>query len=321
MMPDRFNTTAAAQVMGDEMPTYIGNYPHKLRAHWSDNLQGVTHSDDHWFFTQLTKLLKFPVTSDLNAPKRPAGASVKKMPKELSEAGYNHFGDPDYLRIGAQGYIFIPVEGKDMDPILAVFKDGVDIEFVGHAVLPSQTCAKHIGRAGWVAFDANDLDHRLLHSSHNRISADYPVYRYKVDFDQLILGTVSLVAADTDLPLTHDDGTPVKIKGYIQGGCFSPDGRLFIISGKGGDDGKGGILAFSSSGDFLFRSVQNKTDSNSFVYRYDSGPLCNEEPEGITWWNVDGLHAPHITGQLHAILLNNNPGTDSIYLKHYRIPG
>ena len=48
----------------------------------------------------------------------------------------------------------------------------------------------------------------------------------------------------------------------------------------------------------------------------------DEEPEGLTYWDLDGRKVPGIEGQLHAILLDNDTWSDDdVYLKHYRVQG
>jgi hypothetical protein len=52
-----------------------------------------------------------------------------------------------------------------------------------------------------------------------------------------------------------------------------------------------------------------------------SGGDYDEEPEGLTWWDLDRSDAPGIEGQLHAIVLDNDDNGDDIYFKHYRVEG
>ncbi len=301
-------------------PEFLGDYPHDQPNDWSNNLQGVTHSNDHWFFTQLTKLFKFHVSTDLDTNFSSAVKMIH-MPQELKDFKCNHFGDPDYFVVDGQGYIFIPVEGDEGDcggnPRLAVFRDDADLSYVGSAVLPSQNSQNGTPRAGWCAISPLD---QLLYSSHNKISAQFPVFRYQVDFASLNQGQVILNPVNS--LILHYEGTPVNIPQYIQGGCFSPNGNLFICSGKLGDvESNGGIRVFLPNGELLYHS---SVDNMPFLYEYHSGVLGgSEEPEGITYWDLeslpDGLQAPNISGQLHAILLNNELIGESIYFKHYQV--
>ncbi len=91
----------------------------------------------------------------------------------------------------------------------------------------------------------------------------------------------------------------------MQGGGFSPRGHFLLLSGKGVDDERqGGIRVFDRNGTLLCRSSHR---AMPFLYGYHSGLLeGSEEPEGLTFWDVDALAAgqrpPSTEGQLHAIL-------------------
>jgi len=159
-----------------------------------------------------------------------------------------------------------------------------------------------------------------LHSSHNVISGQFPVFRYRVNFDILEQQQQVVITEEDDLVL-KENGDPVFIPPYIQGGCFSPRGFLFINNGRaaGHNENHGGIRIFDQYGEFLFRSSRSE---EPFKYEYHAGFPRYQEPEGLTYWDLDsqpsGLSAPHIQGQLHAILLNGSAGRDHIWFKHYR---
>jgi hypothetical protein len=304
------------------LPEFLGDHPDDFDADWTDELQGVTHSDDHWFFTQNKRLLKFHVSTDLESD---ASAAVQTVgiPASLEGIGCDHFGDPDYLVVDGVGYIFVPVEGTDEcgdNPQLAVFRDGESITFVGATSFVSQTTEARIGRAAWCAFSPVD---GLLYSSHKQISEATPVFRYEVDLAALAQGRVSLAEAD-DFVLRDLDGQPVEIPEFIQGGCFSPAGFLFIVNGKSGlgeTNRDGGIRVFDQRGVLWHKST---VAGGVFRYEYHPELEISQEPEGICYWDVDrlpnGLSAPHISGQLHALLLDNDLTTnDEIFLKHYRV--
>jgi hypothetical protein len=300
--------------------TYLGNYPNDHSSNWSDNLQGVAHSAEHWFFTQKTKLLKFHVTTDLQANSDQAVA-VATMPGELASLGCNHFGDLDYFEWERQGYLFIPVEGDDCCgklTFLAVFLDDDQLTYVGSTILPSQKQSLGTGRAGWCAINPQNY---LLHSSSNEIKADLPVFRYEIDFDALKNGTVVLIPR-SNLVLRENSATPnpIHIPKYMQGGAFSPDGWLYLSNGGDSADKDGGIRVFDTDGILQDRSSLTNTP---FKYEFHSGWSKYEEPEGLTYWDIDELRQhlriPHIEGQLHAILLDNDLGNDDIFFKHYRV--
>ncbi len=309
-----------------EPPTFLGDYPDNKESDWSSGLQGVAHSSDHWFFTQKTKIIKMHVSKDLDTNMSSA-TKVIHMPQELSDLGCNHFGDPDYFVFQDVGYLFVPVEEEGdgnhecrHEPRIAVFRDDSELTYINSSILSKQNQDQSTPKAGWCAF--NPIDN-IIHTSHNKISDEFPVFRYKVNFEKLLTqGEESFLEAQENLVLTKD-GDPISIPEYIQGGCFSPSGFLFICNGKrkNHDEHKGGIRAFDMYGEFLYKSSINQ---NPFKYKYKPGIPNWQEPEGITYWNLDvqdeGVSAPNIEGQLHAILLNFVvlDRRDKIWFKHYR---
>lgn len=45
--------------------------------------------------------------------------------------------------------------------------------------------------------------------------------------------------------------------------------------------------------------------------------MC-EEPEGLTFWDLNDGRSPNIRGELHVLMLDNDePDNDDVYLKHY----
>lgn len=134
--------------------------------------------------------------------------------------------------------------------------------------------------------------------------------------------TKGLVGAD----LKRSTGIPQEYGGdlseYMQGGDFSTDGQyLFLMNGRTGPQHKThdrGIWVFRNEnykrGTFVTKSVQH---GRNFRYEYKPGLI--QEPEGITYWNIDSKDPYGLGGQLHAILLNIRGGKDSIWFKHYRL--
>lgn len=249
------------------------------------------------------------------------------MPSALHEMQCNHFGDPDYFVRNGQGWLVVPVHGSDGNmcdqvPQLALFADnGQSLDFVGAAPLTRNDVPV---RAGWCAVHPES---GLLYTSFNSIASDRPLLRFTIDYDQLDQGEFAVSYFD-DVPLL-EGGTPVHTPKYLQGGCFSPDGWLFLSIGRLADIFEGevdnaegedrmGIWAFDRNGELHCRSSRHQ---RPFLYRLDTGIWSKQEPEGITFWDLDGVGAPHAEGQLHAILLNKDfvPPNDNSWLKHYRV--
>ncbi|MCX2681865.1 hypothetical protein OOZ15_18060 [Galbibacter sp. EGI 63066] len=306
--------------------SYIGNYPKNRETNWSDSLQGVTHDEEHWYFTQKTKIIKFHVSTRLSH-NTDASVEVAHMPKSLERYGGDHFGDPDFIRFNRKGYLFIPVENEEgvnrigNAPRIAVFSTDGGLKFIGFYPLPQQNKRQKTARAGWCAIHPQT---RILYSSHNRIDSRYPVYMYKVDYRRIgqernrdILTTAGR------FELKDSRGNPYIVSRYLQGGTFSPDGRLILLNGRASNDTparEGGIHIFDKNGRIVERSILGRSRRIKFRYQYEPGFPNYQEPEGITYWNLarrQSLPSKKLKGQLHAILLNKQAGKDNYWFKHY----
>ncbi len=296
---------------------YLADYPSNYNPGWAENLQGVAHDQGNWFFTQKEKLWKFPLSHDINRNIKngiPVGINRVEMPSLLKHAGYNHFGDLDHYR----GFLFIPIEGSGK-PGIAVFRAS-DLAFLGSYTLTQQVWA------GWCAvrLEVNGL---YLYSSNNQVDAANPIFRYRIDLQKLQANPPTVGSAFQYMgfvQLFHGI-TPISIPQYLQGGEFSPDGsHLFLVNGKStGKVTDGGIWVFKGSPfQYVAKSTESRNPSNwgSFVFEWHPSHLGRQEPEGITFWDLDGGQSPQLPGgQLHVILLDNDPGEDEIWIKHYRV--
>ena len=137
-------------------PTFLGDYPKNKNSDWSDGLQGVAHSTDHWFFTQKTKIIKLHISKNMDTNLSGA-VLVVHMPQDLKGSGCNHFGDPDYIVFGSVGYLFIPVEEEGNGnnecrdkPRIAVFRDDAELTYMGFDLLSKQNRDLGTAKAGWV---------------------------------------------------------------------------------------------------------------------------------------------------------------------------
>ena len=295
---------------------YLGNYPNNREFNWSSNAQGIAHDSSNWFFTQTTRILKLPVKADLGLSLRdqpPGWRGVDGFPTELSVRGYNHYGDPQ----AHGGFLFVPIEGDDKTAIAAfqtsnlAFVDFVEItRFQSHA--------------GWLAINASQ---GLLYTSDRDVSPGTPLLRYRLDLGPLRSASVPrtrkldrALSFHSRFTLSRSDGHAVNLF-TMQGGVFSPRGDLYLMSSRTSGlllQDPGGISLWSPGGTLLQRS-QNASGLGGF--RYEFHPGDGEEPEGLDWWNRRRRPAtPHIRGQLHAFLLDNDSWTDDdLYLKHYTV--
>jgi len=90
---------------------------------------------------------------------------------------------------------------------------------------------------------------------------------------------------------------------------ISPSGRLLYVVANG-------IHVFDLS---TGKRIQRSTNGYGyFNYEFHPGGTIQEEPEGITIWDLDDGRALGIRGQLHVLLLDNDwPDDDDVYVKHY----
>jgi hypothetical protein len=288
--------------------TYLGNMPDERQDDWTEECQGVAHDRNHWFITQNRAVWRVPIGKDLRDHLQHGVDGVLR--RTIPVAGYDHFGDPDHH----DGTLYIPLEGKrrifgpitrPRVPRIAVFRAS-DLQFLWSAPLPKQE------KAGWCAIDSKG---HLL-SSNSRVTpriqkGEGPLFRYRIQGQ-----TLSFLDR---IVLRDEQGTPVVLDS-MQGATFADDRHLYISCGFWEDP-------HPSWGLHLFdlrtqrRIVRSTNGSGSFNYEFHPGGSTDEEPEGLTYWDLDDRNAPGIRGQLHAILLDNDSNGDDVYFKHYRVTG
>jgi hypothetical protein len=287
--------------------TYLGNYPDEIQEDWTEECQGVTHDRDHWFITQKAAVWRVPVTKDLDGPLRDGIDGVRRQ--GIPIPGYDHFGDPDHRG----GTLYIPTEGKrrilffeiDRVPCLARF-DARDLRFLGATAIPQK-------KAGWCAIDPRGR----LYSSNSNVSGDVadawagPLFRYELD-------GATLTPAGR-VVLRDERGEPIALD-TVQGGTFADDDHLYISCGYYENQKPSWGLHLFDLRDGR-RVARSTNGGEPWNYQFLTGGSNDEEPEGLTWWELDRSAAPRIRGQLHAILLDNDDNGDDIYFKHYRVEG
>lgn len=303
--------------------SYIGNYPKDRENGWGDKLNGVCHDENNWYFTQEKYIWKFPVTHDLkkSCKKEDAARGIYKY-----RYGH-HLGDSDCYN----GYLFIPVE-DDGDPYIMVFSTS-DI----HTKITSQKMQKkdfitgtstYFKQFGWVAINPND---KKLYTSDGELNKKNPILVYDIDFDAIKNKKTPFLKPYAALYVVDEEGRYLT-RGWMQGGCFDNQNHLHICNGSPKhypSDGtllnysnrKGGITVYDipqlSQNEVTTIKVKARSNqSHDFRFQFN-GYL--EEPEGITYWDLDGKGAPGISGQLHAIMIDlNGIGDTDLYFKHFR---
>lgn len=254
---------------------------------WSEEAQGFASGDGFWFVTQKAGLRRIantqPLASDFG--------ELHAIPQFLRNEGYNHFGDPDCFNSS----IFVPLEGKivwpqgsfTIRPRLCAF-DTRTMIFQGWASFPDQPT-----NAAWVAAYPGT---GLVYSSNEHPDV---IFGYQVVID--IYGLTMKTVVRT--PLLDENGKQF-VPGQVQGGAFTPDGKLLVLSIKAENDE---IQCFDiPSG----KRVKRK-------YMAPAG--LNSENEGLMIVNhgVTPLH-PHLI--VYALILNNDVlESDNVSVKRYEI--
>ncbi|TQS31221.1 hypothetical protein [Microbispora sp. KK1-11] len=303
---------------------YLGEHPSDAELGYVDNLQGVAHDSKNWYFTGqgYAFLMKVPVSVDLDSdidPKDPGtwppGVSAIMMPASLKAAGYEDLKDLDQF----DGFLFVPVAGQD--PATGAAKAGIavfqaaNLSYKGVFTLEGWT---HASAAFY------NMNEHLLYVSRSKVSRSVPLARFAVDTSMLASGLVATAFHPAgDRFLTDEDGGPLDLLfDNVQGATFTPMGDLYLVNGgySPASADRGGIHLFDPDGHLVDESANGGSDP--FNFQYDpSESLTSEEPEGADWWNRDAVPgSPHIEGQLHVILLDNDlVSTDQIFFKHYRV--
>lgn len=306
------------------MYQFINDYPRDKENHFSEEIQGVCHDDKYWFFTQDGSIWKIPVQQDLNQDFKSKSDPSKDVTKVTPKG---HLGDMDYY----DGHIFIADQpSKDSQsvkvcdaiegaPYISVYKAS-DLSFVCRWLMSYHTRA--FTGIGWCA-----INNGFLYTSESTICGQaYPIYIYKIEKNDK--GIYSLVDWGTVIP-KNDDGTDIYFKD-MQGGCFDDQNRLHIANGLYGylsDDDtevrkREGISVFQlpaapvKGKTYHVTRIAKSQQKGGFEYKFDT---YGQEPEGLTWWDLDGrTDVPGIEGKLHVLLLNNDGNKDNFWFKHYR---
>jgi hypothetical protein len=285
--------------------TALPSHPRERGTPWSEDVQGVTHDEDHWYITQKEHLWRIPVGLDLadkRLGKRPLRGEFSRSLASMGLTGYNHLGALDCH----DGWLYVPVEPTPVVPppgwpphiplptgpgLLALFRAD-DLTLVASAPLPEMG-----NKAPWCAFCSQD---GLLYSS----LFDDP--GEVLAFQVTLAGAQLTVSLQHRLRLRSERGAPMRVP-EVQGGCFGPDGELYLCS-NGGDDR--GVLVFDRLSGRCLSRLPIET----------SWSTVGEELEGLTYWDLDDGRAPGVAGQLHVLELDNDVipfGADEIDAFHH----
>jgi hypothetical protein len=333
------DSTAAIKIfpaLGGPMATwYKGNYPDN-ETWWSEDAQGLAHDDEYWYITQKNILWKWPLSAPLDSGifTPPAGLFVG-IPSALTAKGYDHFGDLDQYG----GYLFIPLQNGSDGPLVAAlrtsdlalvatstFTDAGSTPGIGSfvAVRKQTNCATEIGRVTLIA--SGDLD------------STHPLLEWELDMAAVTAGQNQFLKPNPrrtflqalDSAFDEDSvGTNLKT---IQGGAFSPDGRLlYLLTGYCDIPAYLSVYFMDTCGatgdTAAIPQARSSNGYGPFDFEKHSGDGCTsactcllsraQEPEGLDYFDTRGKSIPGVTGQVHGILISNDLETDHVWLKHY----
>jgi hypothetical protein len=282
---------------------HISDYPSDRETDWSEEVQGVTHNDNHWFITQKDRIWKIPVDVDLNSDISDGDPGILTAPIPAELSGYNHFGDIDYY----DGHLFVGAEKPNHTNARIACFDANSLEYIGSALVPELN-----GHCAWCA--VNPADGLIYSSWFDDVSQLYAYkFYFEVSYDETGLPQVILFGLEFDhtVSLNDENNNPLTLQA-IQGGVFSfinGENHLYLSSNKNDDDMRGFHV-------FSFPDVKRF----GFVFIDKEYLAFGEEIEGITYWDLDGGPAPGIAGQVHVLELDNDTLTsdDIKCFKHYR---
>jgi len=283
---------------------YLFNYPYGSEKSFNENVQGVTHDAANWFITQQNRLHKIPVTADLGNP--PSHPSVG-----FPITGYDHMGAPDY----DGGYVFVPMTGSAGGGV-AVFR-GSDLSFRGIVRLGF--------RPGWVAIRKSD--HRLFTSA-GSLGSSAPGSSWRIDFSRITGSPASPNIAplleQRNYRIYGRNGTTLTLS-HMQGGTFSPSGDLYLVNGFTGcfqdrEVPTSPVRRFRLGATDVFDEVA-RSNNGADPFNYEIHPSEDQEPQGLTWWDLNTVpHHSRVAGNLHILMLDNDCwDDDNVFLKHYRV--
>jgi hypothetical protein len=307
--------------------THAGTYPKNWGWNFANDIQGVTHDDEYWYFSRTQypdyfpdkygELLRIPLGTDLKAEDKFDDPS--RQPAPLDEARYDHYGDISYHA----GNIFVSLQGDEQDLFAPPtydpnFRRGAIVPRVRLAHLPSR-CAVGVfrpdlkligfanlrtdGGCGWLAY--NPRDNQLYIATPNTPNKDDELpailSRYRVSVGR----DVAAAPGDADVPLV----APLVIS---QGGAFSDRGVFWTVTGDTFT-----LYAIDVNNGFIYHRGKIGYGTGSIAVKAikDHFGITGPEVEGVTIWDLSRGQAPHIGGHLH-VQFNDFPDNDNLSFLH-----
>ena len=307
------------------MYQFINDYPKNIETAWTHECQGVCHDSHYWYMTQDGAVWKFPKKWDFNkkidANNLPADVHYKPgkilVPDPKKDNEKAHLGDMDYHG----GYLFIADDADDKNGNPNTYISVYDASTLKYVQSQAAVFYDHRFKSiGWCA-----INHGFLYTSDTIVNKDNPVYIYRIEMDRVKKGQPNFLTPWARMFLREEDGDDLTLEN-MQGGCFDQADHLHLANGFHWDlvweRKKEGISVFNAPAIPAKNSVHRpkrlakSSQSGSFKYKFNT---AGQEPEGLTWWDLDNAGVPGIKGCLHVILLNNDVrDEDNVYFKHFK---
>ena len=268
--------------------TSLRDFPFDRSYGLSNGMQGVCHDDNHWFFTtawrniwgQHSRIAKKSVALNLNDED-----NFLVYGSAYASQGWRHPGDCDVF----DGIVYVPLEpDAGIAPYNAIGRfNTADLAYHPALPLPANSPQRSPGNFPWMARNPRN---GLWYSS--RFDAT-ELYVYEIS------GSTVTYRGAVRLP---------QALSRVQGGEFSPSGRLFLSTDWGT-----GLVSLE---------VPEGTGSSAAITQYSVLDWVpgDEEIEGLTVWDLDDGRSPGIGGQVHVLMIDTETfSTDDLYFKHVRI--
>lgn len=316
------------------------DYPNDTTPSWGDNdwgTNGIGHDDENWYicsnglgiaeYNDDWVVWKIPRVEKLdqdfdNHPNKGVISHDRSYYKTLDDLGYKHVGDVDCCLYDNEYYLVVPITGKS--PAAIAFFHAKTLKYINLAFLPKQSSV------GWCA--VSPVDSNLYTSEDNPIENENAtrILCYSIDWKSVFNQNkyAALTFLEEKSSKLRDEGGNLLELFNMQGGEFSPSGELLFVScGIHWTDlhpGIDGLHVFETSHwkrvekSYNIRSVRFLDSPVSFVYSFDNEWDTMQEPQGLTYWDLNDGRAPEISGELHVLLMNYEyVNSCKVWLKHY----
>lgn len=290
------------------LPDNPGNWD----APWTNDLDGVAHAYGFWYITNEKHICKFSYTDDITNYGDWYTPDDHCQGTLFNDSKF-HYGDLDIF----QNRLYLPIEsGQGQYLIIAHDASpstyGSNNYVVTDATIPMP---RHATTFAWLAINPQDglLYTATQFDNVNTLSA------YQIVRDGS--GKPTNVTFYRDIPLIDNingPGTSTLTLQHVQGGVFTPNGHLYLVSGHP-NAALGGIYGIDTNGVAFEHKVFDywvRTCTNPITGDWD----CGDEPEGIDFLDFDTAPTGSgIGGKLHVLDVENNASTDQLSFKHFQV--